>query len=107
MDADDQNRVGLLDAFDRGIEEIAGAAELRIELVTCLPAIERCGAEAAEQILEREHFLGTGKIARNGADLFGRGGFELLGDKGQRLDPSLRARAGRPCGRRADRAVGS
>ena len=40
--ADDEDRVGLLDAFDARIEEIARASELRIELVSGLPAIERC-----------------------------------------------------------------
>ena len=86
--ADDQDRVGLLDAFDVGVEQIAGAAELRIELVPVLPAIEDVDAEASEQILQREHFLGAGKIARDGADLLRRRGFELLGDDGQRLVPA-------------------
>ena len=55
--ADNQNRIGLLDAFNAGIEEIAGAAELRIELVSRLPAIERCRAEARQQILSARTFL--------------------------------------------------
>ena len=38
--ADDQDRVGLLDAGDGRVEEIAGAAELRIERCAILPAID-------------------------------------------------------------------
>ena len=66
--ADDQKGVGLFDAFNGGIEQIAGAPELRIELVACLPAIEILGTQTREQIFERKHFLGARKIARNAAD---------------------------------------
>ena len=91
--ADNQNRIGLLDAFNAGIEEIAGAAELRIELVSRLPAIERCRAEARQQIFQREHFFGAGKVARDGADLLSRSRFELGGDEVQSLVPACRLEA--------------
>src|SRR4029079_11700313 len=86
--ADDQNRISLLNAFDRGIEKIAGAPELRIELLARLLAVQGCRAKATEQVLEREHFLGACEIACNGANLFGPSGFEPLGDHGQRLIPA-------------------
>ena len=46
--ADEQDGVGLLDAGDGGVEQIAGAAEPGIELGAVLPAIEVARAQAHE-----------------------------------------------------------
>ena len=53
---------------DRRIENIAGAAEFRIELRAVLAAIERRDAEALHQQLQREDFLRRREIADNSAD---------------------------------------
>ena len=63
--ADQQDRVGLLDAFDRRVEQIGRAAERRIELGAVLAAIDIGRAELLSEKLQREHLLGRAEIAGN------------------------------------------
>ena len=61
--ADQQDGVGLLDAFDRRIEQIRRAAERRIELGAVLAAIDIGRAELLCEKLQREHLLGRAEVA--------------------------------------------
>ena len=70
--ADDEQRVGLLDAGDGGVEQIARPAPARIERRAVLPAIDVRDAEPRHQVLEREHLLDRGEIAGDGADALRR-----------------------------------
>ncbi len=88
--ADDQQGIGLLDPGDRGVEEIARPAPLRIERRAVLPAVEIDDAEPRHQILEREDFLDRRQIADNGADAFGLRRADLGGDGVERLPPRRR-----------------
>ena len=101
----EQDGVGLLDAGDGGVEQVAGAAQRRIELGAVLAAVEALDAEPAEQILEREHLLGTGKVAGDGADALGRCRLELVGDDAPAPRPSSPGAACRSRARRAGRAA--
>ena len=69
--ADEQQRIGLLDAGDGGVEQIARPAPARIERGAVLPAVEIGDAEPRHQVLEREDFLDRGEIADDGADALG------------------------------------
>ena len=88
--ADDHDRVGLVDAGDRRIEQIGGAAELRIELGAVLAAIDARGAELVHQPLEGEHFLDAGEIADDRADARRLRRLGLGGDRGEGLAPGRR-----------------
>ena len=66
--ADQQNDVRLIDALDGGIEHVARAPELRVQLAAVLTAIEVLRAQPLEQVLEREHLLGAREVASDGAD---------------------------------------
>ena len=66
----EQNGVGVLDAFDGGVEQIGGAAERRVELGAVLPAIDIGRAELLGEELQREHLFGRGKIAGDGGEAF-------------------------------------
>ena len=89
--ADDQQRVGLLDAGDGGIEQVGRPAPLRVERGAILPAIEIADAEPAHQVLEREHLLDRGEIAGNRADARRRRRLDLGGDRAERLRPGCGA----------------
>ena len=54
--ADDEQRIGLVDAGDSGIEDVGAAASLGVE---DLAALHRHigGAEFCQQLFQREHFL--------------------------------------------------
>ena len=91
--ADEQNRVGLVDALDRGVEQIGGAAERGIELGAVLPAIDIGRAELLGESLQREHLLGRGKIAGDGSEALAVEPAQLLGDGAEGLVPGRRARA--------------
>ena len=58
--ADDQHGVSLFDALDGGVEEVARAAESRIECGAVLPAVDVFGTERPDQLLQRVHFLDAG-----------------------------------------------
>ena len=85
--ADDQQRVGALDAGDGRVEQITGAAPGRIERRAVLPGVDIGTAETAEQILERIHFLGARQIADDGADALAARGLHLGGDGGEGFVP--------------------
>src|SRR6185437_8106109 len=84
---DDEESVGLLDAGDGGVEQIRRAAPGRIEYGAVLSCIDVRRAEAAHQVLEREHLLGAGEIADNGADAVAARRFHAIGDDGEGLGP--------------------
>ena len=75
--ADDEQRVGLLDAGDGGVEEVGRPAPGRIERGAILAAVDVGDAEPRHQILEREHLLDRGEIAGDGADAARRAAFTL------------------------------
>ena len=84
--ADDQQRIGLLDAGDGRIEDVGGAAGLRVEGVAALHGkIGR--AEFRQQFLQREHLLDRGEIAGDGADPLAVDAADLGGDCRERLGP--------------------
>ena len=58
----------LLDAFDGRVEDVAGAAERRIERGAVLAAVDVLRAERLHQQLQRIHLLDRGEIAGDGAD---------------------------------------
>jgi hypothetical protein len=66
--ADQQDRVGLVDAADAGIEDVA-AARTGLELAAVLAAIDVGRAKRCHQILERDHRFGIALIAGDGGDL--------------------------------------
>src|SRR5262249_19122439 len=85
--ADDQQRVGLVDPGDGGIEEIARPALLGVERRAILPAVEIADAEPGHQVLEREDPLARGETADNGADPLGVGPLELGRDDIEGIPP--------------------
>ena len=66
--ADDQDRVRLLDAGDRRVEQVGAAAMRRVQLGAVLPGSRCWRRRAPHQQLQREHFLDRREIARNRAD---------------------------------------
>jgi hypothetical protein len=66
--ADDEDGVGCLDAFDRRVEQVRGAAERRIEGSAILPAVDIRRAERCHQQLQRIDFLDAGQVAGDRAD---------------------------------------
>ena len=75
--ADDQQRVGALDAGDGGVEQIGRPAPVRIERRAVLAGIEVLAAEPRHQVLQREHLLDRGEVAGDGADPVGLAAFTL------------------------------
>ncbi len=88
--ADDQDRVGALDAFDGRVEDVAGAAVFRIERCAVLAAVDVGRAERAHQQLQRIHLLDRGEIAGNGADPVGLGLGDRFADRRKGLRPARR-----------------
>ena len=91
--ADDQQRVGLLDAGDRRIEQVARPAPARIEPGAVLPAVEIGDAEPRHQILERKDLLDRRQLADDGADAVGARRLDLGGDGVERGRPGRRYQA--------------
>ena len=84
--AHDQQRVGLLDAGDAGIEDIGGAAGLGVEGVAALGG--KIGRAAfRQQFLQREHLFDRGEIAGDGADPLAVDAAGLGRDGAERLGP--------------------
>ena len=88
--ADQQQRVGMIDAGDGRIEQITGAAPFRIEQSAILPAIDIGDAEPGHQILERENLFDGCEIASQSPDPLGIGARHLRGDSGECLTPARR-----------------
>ena len=84
--ADQQTGVRLLDAGDRGVEQVAGAAA-RIEPGPVLAAVEADRAEPAQQLLQREHRFEVAQIAGDRGDALARNAFQPIGDHFERLAP--------------------
>ena len=59
----------MIDAGDGGVEQITGAAVLRVKLRAKLATVAMGRAEFIQQHFEREHLLDRAQIARDGADL--------------------------------------
>ena len=85
--ADDHQRIGLLDARDRRIEDVARAAEFGMKFRSVLPAIDRGDAEALHQQLQREHLFDGAEIAGDGADFLRARRFDLRRDGGKGFRP--------------------
>ena len=92
--ADDQAGIGLLDAGDGGVEEIAGPVA-RIERGAILAAVDIGRAEGGHEPLEGEHRLGIDEVARQGRDLAARDRGQAIGHglegllPGRRLQPPV------------------
>ena len=84
--ADQQTNVRVLDARNRGVEQVSGAAS-RIELSTVLTAIEAHRAEAGEKLLQGKHCLGIAQITGNRRDALARNLLQPLGDELDCLAP--------------------
>ena len=84
--AHDQQRVGLVDSGDAGIEDVGRAAGLGIEGLAALDReIDR--AAPCQQVLEREHLLDRGKISGDGADPLAVDAAGLRRDRLERIGP--------------------
>src|SRR4051794_11242927 len=88
--ADEEDRVGLVDAADAGIEQIAGAAAPLAQGRAILAAVEVHDAETGHQLLKREHLLHGGEVADDDADALGRGCLEFLGNPLESFSPQGR-----------------
>ena len=104
--ADDQQRVGLLDARDGGVEQVGRPAPLRVERGAVLPAIEIDDAEPSHQVLQREDLLDRREIADDRADALRRRRLDLGGDGREGLRPGRRPQPAMSRGCRAGRAAG-
>ena len=85
--ADQQDRVGILDAGDRGVERVEVAAR-RIEPGTILAAIEVGRAERRHQVLQRQHALGVAQVAGDGTDAIAAHAMQLFGDCSEGFGPA-------------------
>jgi hypothetical protein len=85
--ADQQDRIGVFDAIDGGIEEIARPAMRWIQSGAILRQ-SMLGDPARPSGLERKHFFNTGQITGKRADLFRFGCDRLVGDRSEGLAPA-------------------
>src|SRR5262245_4080176 len=88
--ADQQNGVGLLDAFDGGVEQISGAAEFWIELRSVLTAVDVGRTKLLGESLQREHLFGSGKIADDCRKTFAVEAAQSFSDGAESLVPGDR-----------------
>ena len=89
--ADDHDRIGFVDAGDGRIEEIAGAAEFRVELGAVLPAIERSGCRGSRSEASARTFPRPRKDRRRSRRFSAaRVAFDLRGDGGESFAPGRR-----------------
>src|SRR5262249_60679772 len=86
--ADKQNDIGSFDTLNAAVEEIASAAEPRIELGAVLAAVEIGRAEASEEIAQGEHLLSAGKVTGNGTDPLRLRRLQPGGNQGQHRIPA-------------------
>src|SRR5438034_7075368 len=84
--AEEQTNIRPLDAADRRVEQVAGAAT-RIELGAVLATIEARRSHPAEELLQREHRFGIAQIARDRRDSFAGNLLEPIRDKIKGLPP--------------------
>src|ERR1700730_5024663 len=84
--AEEQTNIRPLDAGNRRVEQVAGAAT-RIELGAVLPTIEARRSNPGEELLQREHRLGVAQIAGNGRDSFAGNLLKPIRDKIKGLPP--------------------
>src|SRR5215831_3220031 len=89
---DQKAGIGVLDAGNRRIEEIAGAVP-RVELGAVLPTIEAGRAQTDQQLLQRKHRFGVAQVAGNRCDALARNRFEPLCSKFEGLVPIRRSLA--------------
>ncbi len=87
--ADQQHRVGLVDARDGAVEDVE-IAPRRIEQTAVLAAIEIGRTPARQQVLERHHALDVAQIAGDGADPLARHRAEAFGQHGEGIRPGRR-----------------
>ena len=73
----------LVDARNGRVEQIAGAAQGRIDRRAILPRVDIDAAQAAHQILERVHLLDAREIADDGADALAARRLHFAGDDGE------------------------
>ena len=83
--ADQQDRIGLVDAADAGVEDVAAARA--VEHGAVLAAVDVGRAEARHQVLQRHHRFGVALIAGDGRDLAALELAQLLGDGREGLVP--------------------
>jgi hypothetical protein len=83
---DQQAEIGLLDAGDRGIEQVA-AARGGIEPGAVLTAVQMRRAEPRHQLLEHDHRLAVDQIADDRRDPLARQACEGFPDRGERVAP--------------------
>ncbi len=88
--ADEQDRVGLVDAGDRRVEQIAGAPMRGIERGAVLAAVDIGRAQLIGEQLQREHLLGGGEVAGDRAKALAVEPLELTGDCSECLVPACR-----------------
>ena len=84
--ADQQAEIGLLDAGDRGVEQIA-AARAGIEPGAVLATVQMRRAEARHQVLEDDHRLAVDQIADDRRDPIPGHPGEDIADRGERVAP--------------------
>ena len=85
--ADQEDCVRLVHAGNGGVEQVARAPVLRVQLGAELAAIVVRRAELAEQRLEREHLLDGAKVARDGADALAASLADAHGDFAEGVVP--------------------
>ena len=82
--------VGLVDAGDGRVEQIARAPVRGIECGTVLAAVDIGRAELVGEQLQGEHLLGGGEVAGNRREALAVEPLELAGDDTERLVPARR-----------------
>ena len=87
--ADQQQRIGLFDTLDGGVEEIAGTLAGNGGSAI-LPAVQMRRTEGPHEILERLHRLGISLVAGNGADIRAGPAFHPFPDCLERFAPARR-----------------
>ena len=90
ISADQHDRIGLLDAGDGRIEQIAGAAIFRMQRRAGIARIDVLDAERGHQRFQREHVLDRAELPRQGANLAAVGRAHLVGDQREGFLPRRR-----------------
>src|SRR5690606_4067093 len=85
--ADDQARVGFVDAGNAAVEDVSGT-QRRVDLRAVLAAVAMEGAELRHQVLQGNYALATGEIARDRRNLAALQAAQPLRDGGKGLIPA-------------------